>query len=150
MKRLMRTICVIVFILAVVLAALLARRVEAASEHMPLFWYGSEGDGKLGAPTAFADRWDRPTWLWDTVRDDRPGVALAGYAPGTWVRITVISMPSWASSWPELEGVVGRSVVAVVADRPGASWYADAWPLTFRRLAPLWVGKLYVRIEVLA
>ena len=122
-------------------------RADADTE-IPLFHYGV-GDGKLGAPTAFAESWKRPTWVPDKVKRDWPGVAIADLPPGTLVRITVVRLPSWADSWPELDGVIGRSTTAFVADRPGESRYADAWWGVFGRLAPHWVGVVYVRIEVI-
>ena len=133
--------------LAVVILTLLLVQSASADECTTLFWYGGGSDGHLGSATAFADRWDRPTWLWRKVRDDRLGIALCGYEPGAVVRITVITVPGWASTWPELDAVIGRSTIAYVADRPGECWYADAWLLTFGRLAPLFVGKLHVKIE---
>jgi len=148
MIRLARNLC-LAGALAFVLMFLLAQSAAADTEFTTLFWYGAETDGHLGAPTAFADRWDRPTWLWRTVRDDRPGIALCGYEPGAAVRITVVGTPGWTKSWPELDGLAGRSTVAYVADRPGECWYADAWSWTFGRLAPLWIGRLFVKIEKL-
>lgn len=58
----------------------------------------------------------------------------------------MVGLPAWAESWPELDRLIGRSTVAVVADRPGGQ-YADAWWITFWKLAPPWVGVLYVEIE---
>ena len=137
----------LIALMVLTLLLLWCGKAEADPGTVPLFWYGGESDGKLGAPTAFADSWTRPWWLWPTVRDDRLGIALVGYEPGTWVRVTVVGLPGWASSWPELWEVIGNSTIAVVADRPGAEWYADGWKFTFSRLAPLWVGVLDVEIE---
>jgi len=128
--------------LALALALLMAGQASADGP-LPLYHYGVN-DGHLGRPTAFADSWQRPVWVPDRVRDDWPGIALQDYPPGTRVRITVVAVPRWGRGW--LDHLVGRSTVAVVADRPGGD-YADAWWLTFGRLAPQWVGKLYVRVE---
>ena len=112
---------------------------------IPLFHYGT-GDGNLHQPTAFAKSWMRPDWVPDRVLKDWPGIALAEYPPGTKVQITVVGLPKWAASWPELDNVIGRSTIAYIADRPGASWYGDAWGWTFNQLAPHWVGKLWVEV----
>jgi len=68
----------------------------------PLFHYGVD-DGKLGEPTAFAESWMRPLWVPAVVCKHWPGVAIAGLPPGTLVRMTVVGLPSWADSWPELK-----------------------------------------------
>ena len=124
-------------------------QVSADMEYAVLFWYGCEADGHLGRPTAFAS-WYEPPSIPLVVRADWPGIALHGYAPGTRVRITVVGLPEWTTSWPELSGIVGNSVTAYVADRPGGE-YGDAWPATFLALTNgrLWIGKLYVEIEVI-
>lgn len=79
-----------------------------------------------------------------------PGIALSSLPPGTAVRITVIGLPTWADTWPELDDIVGNTAVAFVADRPGEDWYADAWPVVFKALSGdrLWVGRLYVSIQL--
>ncbi len=103
-------------------------------------WYGL---GHLGRETAFASWWDKPA-IPLTVRDS----SLKGLAPGTWVRLTVMDLPSWA--WPGLrEEMIGKSVLAVVADRPGGC-DCDMWPETFRRLSGgrLWVGRLEVEVSL--
>ncbi len=136
--------------LAVVVLMLLGPGIAVADPGpTPLFHYGI-GDGHLYRPTAFAESWTRPDWVPDRVLRDWPGIALAGLAPGTRVRITVVGLPGWAASWPELDDVIGRSTIAYVSDRPGENWYGDAWPVTFLALTNgrLWVGKLYVKYEV--
>ena len=115
---------------------------------MPLYFYGV-GDGKLGEPTAFAESWMRPSWVPAVVCKHWPGVAISGLPPGTKVRMTVVGLPAWTGSWPELSELVGNTTVAYVADRPGRAWFADAWWRTFGELAPHWVGVVYVRIEVM-
>jgi len=138
----------LILVLALVLALLWQHGAGADPGPIPLFHYGV-GDGQLYQPTAFAESWTRPDWLPDRVLRNWPGIALAGLPPGTQVRITVVALPGWAESWPELDSVVGRSAVAYVADRPGDDWYGDAWWATFNQLAPGWVGKLWVEYEVL-
>jgi len=133
--------------LAVALLLLCPWMLEGSPGPTPLFHYGV-GDGNEGRPTAFAESWARPGWVPDRVLRGWPGVALAGLPPGTCVVITVVGLPGWASSWPELDSVIGRSAIAYVVDRPGESWYADAWELTFARLAPLWVGRLEVEYAI--
>ena len=145
MERLTYIIC-LATILAFAAFIALACRVSADTEHTVLFWYGSSDDGHLGRPTAFASWWVIPEDIPLVVRDDWPGVALRGYAPGTKVRITVVGVPEWGRGWLD-EQLIGNSTLAVVADRPGGP-YGDAWQWTFQQLAPLWVGKLYVKIEV--
>lgn len=112
---------------------------------IPLYYYGTEGDGHLGRETAFATWWSPPQ-VPLTVCPWWPGIALNGWPPGARVRITVVGLPRWAVSWPELASVIGNSTIAYVADRPGGE-YGDAWLATFQQLAPLWVGKLYVMVE---
>ena len=134
--------------LALLALFLLVARADADPGAMPLYHYGI-GDGHLGQQTAFAESWMRPAWVPDRVRRDWPGVALRGYPPGTAVRLTVVGLPEWADTWPGLsDAVVGCSTVAFVADRPGGP-YGDAWWGVFGELAPHWVGKVYVEIEVL-
>lgn len=147
MRSVASLLCLIVTILFLLLSTLLTR-VGADPGIMPLFFYGV-GDGKLGNPTAFAESWMRPSWVPPVVRKHWPGIAIADLPPGTKVKITVAGLPSWAKSWPELDEVIGNSTVAYVADRPGAGWYCDAWWGTFGRLAPHWVGRIEVRIEVI-
>lgn len=132
---------------AIITLLLLPASASADPGTIPLYHYGTD-DGNLGKPTAFAGSWQGSNWLWRTVRDDKPGVALPYLAPGTWVRLTVVDIPAWAYTWPELVELIGNSTLAVVAGRPGKRWYGDAWKLTFERLAPLWVGKLYVEVQV--
>lgn len=132
----------------IVLLTMAAKETGADPGIMPLFHYGI-GDGKLGAPTAFAESWMRPSWVPDVVRRDWPGVAISDLPPGTAVRMTVVGLPSWADTWPELNDVIGNTVVAFVADRPGEDWYCDAWWEVFGKLAPHWVGRVDVRIEVI-
>lgn len=142
--RTCRTQCVAALIIT--LASCLSPMDVAARGGIPCYYYGTEDDGHLGRPTAFASWWAPPVIPLE-VRGDWLGVALAGYRPGTRVRITVMALPSWA--WDELEDVVvGRSVLAVVADRPGGD-YCDTWPATFRVLTGgrMWIGKVYVEIE---
>jgi len=113
----------------------------------PCYYYGTFEDGHEGKPTAFASWHSVPRWLPLEVRPDWPGVAVQGYPPGTFVRLTIEGLPGWASE--ELrEALIGRSVVAVVADRPGGD-YVDCWPTTFARLTGgrMWVGLVYVAVE---
>jgi len=137
-----------VMILALVLVLLWPAPVVADDGVVPLFWYGSTNDNHLGRETAFASWWEPPD-IPLVVRDDWPGVALNGWAPGTWVWITVVGVPEWGRGWLD-EQLVGNSILAVVADRPGGE-YGDAWPETFSALTNgrLWIGKLYVEIEVI-
>jgi len=113
---------------------------------IPLFNYGVGSDGNLHRPTAFATWWEPPANVPLTVRPDWPGVALSGWRPGAEVIITVVGVPEWGKGWLD-KLLIGNSTIAVVADRPGEDWYGDAWRLTFSRLAPLWVGRLWVKIE---
>jgi len=119
-----------------------------AHHYRDCYYYGTEQDGHLGKPTAFADWRDGsvPGWLPLEVRDDWPGVAVRGLRPGAVVRLTVVDLPGWAGDELRAE-LVGRSILAVVADRPGGD-YVDCWPLTFSRLTGgrTWVGKVYVEI----
>lgn len=133
--------------LAVVLALLWSATAAADPGPIPLFHYGV-GDGNGYQPTAFAESWMRPGWVPDRVLRNWPGVALSGLPPGTRVKLTVVGLPKWAATWPELGSVIGNSTIAYVADRPGEKWYGDAWRLTFSRLAPLWVGRLEVEYEI--
>ena len=135
--------------LAIVLVFLItANVVSADNPRIPCYFYGNETDGHLWKETAFA------TWWWPPpipliVRPDFMGIALAGYLPGTLVKIEIVGLPSWA--WEALrEELIGRAVVAVVADRPGGC-ACDMWPLTFSRLTGgrMWVGLLYVKITEL-
>lgn len=146
---LVRTVPLLIrcIMLAVVLLLLCPGWAGADPGPISLFFYGV-GDGHLYQPTAFAESWMRPDWVPDRVLPDWPGIALAGLPPGTRVRVTVVGLPEWAESWPELDSVVGRSTIAYVADRPGEDWYGDAWWATFGQLAPHWVGKLYVEYEI--
>jgi len=69
----------------------------------------------------------------------------------TKIRLTVVNVPVWAR--PELNYLIGRSVVATVVDRladPGGPVDFDLWPAAFRELAgDLDIGVLYVKAEVL-
>ena len=118
-----------------------------ADNPIPLYHYGTVSDGNLHRPTAFATWWEPPANVPLTVRHDFAGVALSGWKPGAEVIITVVALEEWTETWPELDSVIGNSAIAVVADRPGEDWYGDAWRLTFSRLAPLWVGKLWVVVR---
>jgi hypothetical protein len=119
-----------------------------ADDGITLYWYGDESDGHLGRETAFASWYCPPTNVPLTVRADWLGIALNDFRPGAEMIITVVGMPAWARTWPELEEVIGNTVVAYVADRPGGE-YGDAWRATFSALTNgrLWIGKLYVEIE---
>jgi len=134
-------------VLAVIMLLIWPPTVAADPGPTPLFHYGTKDRHHLRL-TAFAESWTRPSWVPDRVLRNWPGVALSGLPPGTCVVITVVGLPEWAASWPELDSVIGNSTIAYVVDRPGEKWYGDAWELTFRRLAPLWVGKLYIKYEV--
>lgn len=145
MKRLIQSLCLIALVLCLLLI-LATARVRADPGEVPLYHYGI-GDGKLGKPTAFAESWTRPLWVPSTVQRNWPGIALADLPPGTLVKITVVGLPNWADTWPELDALLGRMAFAYVADRPGGA-YADAWWEVFGCLAPHWVGVLYVEIMV--
>lgn len=131
-------------VFALVLSLLWPRQAGADPGAIPLYHYGV-GDGNLGRPTAFAESWLRPSWVPARVLRHWPGIALREYPPGTVVRITVVGVPEWGKGWLDDE-LKGKSTLAIVADRPGGA-YADAWWSTFGRLAPHWVGKLWVEIE---
>lgn len=122
---------------------------SADNPGIPCYHYGTETDGYLWKETAFATWWFPPP-IPLTVRPDFMGIALAGYLPGTLVEIGIVDLPFWA--WEELrEDLIGRTVIAVVADRPGLPTYADAWSMTFWALSGgrMWVGLLYVEITEL-
>ena len=136
-------------LLIVVLVLCLFTITVNADTAIPCYFYGTLGDGHLYRPTAFAS-WYFPPDIPLTVQPDFPGIALAGYAPGTLVKLTIVDLPDWA--WEELRNeLIGRSVIAAVADRPGGC-VCDMWPQTFRLLSGnrLWIGLMYVTMQVIA
>jgi len=136
----------LVLIALCLLSPFLTKTVSADSM-WPCYYYGTAEDGHEGSPTAFASWHSVPWWLPLEVKPNWFGVAAQGYAPGTIVRLTIVDLPEWASEKLR-KALIGRSILAIVADRPGGD-YVDCWPRTFSRLTDgrMWVGLVYVAVR---
>lgn len=134
-------------LIALCLLSLFLTKMASADRVWPCYYYGTPEDGHEGSQTAFATWHSAPRWLPLEVKSDWQGVAVQGYAPGAIIRLTIVDLPGWASD--ELrDELIGRSVLAVVADRPGGD-YVDCWVSVFGRLTGgrMWVGKVYVTVR---